>query len=117
MSRYHVLAGLPDNAEELRSLAVVEAGSGADALRLCLRDIDDDRVPRVGVVPPDVTEALERERQLLRQRLREPEMYFIVTAVEAEEHFVRDYDGEVRDATEVARRHSRIRGALGVDAL
>jgi hypothetical protein len=84
MSRYHMLAGLPDSAEELRSLAVVEAGSGADALRLCLR---------------------------------EPEMYFIVTAVEAEEHFVRDYDGEVRDATEVARRHSRIRSALDVDAL
>jgi hypothetical protein len=86
-------------------------------LRLCLRDIDDDQVSCTGVLPPDVTGALERERQLLRERLRQPDMYFIVTAVAAELHFVRDHDGEVRDATVVARRRARMQRAFGVDAL
>jgi hypothetical protein len=51
----------------------------------------------------------------LRQALAEPDVWFIVTPVEAEAHFVRDYDGVVEDAGEVGRRRVRVQREFGVD--
>jgi len=47
---------------------------------------------------PELAELLRREQQQLPAALAEPDVSFIVTPVEAEAHFVRDYDGEIKPA-------------------
>ena len=66
---------------------------------------------------PELAELLRREQQQLRDALAEPDVSFIVTPVEAEAHFMRDYDGEIRSADEVERRRARMRRDFGVDVL
>lgn len=103
MTRYHVVAGLPDSAEELHSLAVVEAASPDLAIQRCLHDIDDGCAMGGDPLPPRIADALRREHAFLRQRLREPGTYLVVTPVAAETHFMVDDDGVARAANEVER--------------
>ena len=60
---------------------------------------------------------LRREQQQLRDVLAEPDVSFIVTPVEAEAHFVRDHDSDIKPADEVEGRQARIRRDFGVDVL
>jgi hypothetical protein len=64
-----------------------------------------------------VAELLRREQRQLPDAFAEPDVAFIVVPVEAEAHFVRDYDGQVRPAAEVERRRAWMRRDFGVDVL
>ena len=103
MPRYHVMAGLPDSAEDLRSLAVVEAASPRLAIQRCQFHIDDGRLLIHDRLPVQLADALRAELDQLRERLREPGMYLVVTPVAAESHFIVDDAGAVREADELER--------------
>ena len=103
MSRYHVVASLSGSAEQLHSLAVVEAASPRLAIEGCLRDLDGGGWVGTGPLLLEIGDALRREHAFLRQRLREPGMYLVVTPVTAETHFMVDDEGVIRPADEAER--------------
>ncbi len=110
MGRYHVLAAIGEAAEDHRSLGVLEAGSAREALDRCLLGIEGD--PDLDGVPPDLVFRARQEWLQLQEQVRQPDAYFIVTPVEAEAHFVRDRDGQVRDAATAERRRTILRRAF-----
>lgn len=119
MTLFHVIAAAGDAAEDLRSLGLFDAPSARDALARCLAQLDEDPVVdhEAALRDPDVADLLRREQQQLRAVLAEPDSSFIVTPVEAEAHFVRDHDGEIRPAEEVEQRRARMRRDFGVDVV
>jgi hypothetical protein len=119
MRAFHVLATVGDLADDLRSLGVYEGPSARDALVRCLAELEEDPVSDHQVVLRDreVNDLLRREHWQLRDALAEPDVSFIVTPVAAEAHFVRDYDGVIKDACEVNRKRARMRREFGVDVL
>jgi hypothetical protein len=119
MTAYHVLAATGDFAEEMRSLGLHDGPSARDALARCLAQLDEDPVAdhEAALRDPGLADLLRREQQQLRDALAETDVSFIVTPVEAEAHFVRDHDGVVKDAGEVARRRARMRREFGVDVV
>jgi hypothetical protein len=110
MTRFHVLAAAGDFADDLRSLGLHDAATAHDALARCLAQLDEDPVAdhAAALRDPELAEMLRREQLQLRDALAEPDVSFIVTPVEVEAHFVRDYDGVVKDAGEVERRRARM---------
>jgi len=56
---------------------------------------------------------LLQEQAQLRAALAEMDVSFIVALVDAEAHFFRDYDGEVKPAVDVERWRARMRRGLG----
>ena len=119
MAKFHVLAAAGDSAEEFRSLGLYEAASARDALVRCLAQLHEDPVDdhAAALGDPELAELLRRDQQHLRDVLAELDVSFIVTRVEAEAHFVRDYDGLVKPAVEVERRRARMRWDFGVDVV
>jgi hypothetical protein len=119
MTMFHVLAAVGDSAEELRSLGLHNAASAREALGRCLAGLDEDPVAdhNAALCDPELAELLRREQRQLRDALTEPDVWFIVTPVEVEAHFVRDHDGVVKDAGDVERRRARMRREFGVDVL
>jgi hypothetical protein len=114
-TKFHVLAAAGDLADELRSLGVHDAASARDALLCCLAHLDEDPVAdhEAALRDPELADLLRREQQQLREALAEPDVSFVVAPVDAEAHFVRDHDGVVKDAGEVARRRARMRREWG----
>jgi hypothetical protein len=115
MGRYHVLAAIGEAAEDHRSLGVLEAGSAREALDSCLDELDGD--PDLDGVPSQLAFRAHQEWVRLREQVHQPDAYFIVTPVEAEAHFVRDRQGEIRDAASVERHDSILRRTFGLDVL
>ncbi len=113
MPVYHVLAAIGDFADDHRSLGVFEAASAREALVHCLHEYDQD--PKFEGVPADVAAVGLADHRRLRRQLHEVGAYFVVCPVEAEAHFLRDHDGEVRDAGEVERRRRMISRDFGLD--
>ncbi len=116
---FHVLAAAGDTADDLRSVGLYQAASAREALVRCLAQLDEDPVADHKALLRDleVAELLRREQLQLGTALAEPDVSFIVTPVEAEAHFVCDYDDVVKDAREVERKRARMRRDFGVDVL
>jgi hypothetical protein len=113
MGRYHVLAAIGEAAEDHTSLGVLEAGSAREALDRCLGALDGG--PELGGLRTGSAWQLRQEWERLQEQVRQPDAYFIVTPVDAESHFVRDRDGEIRDVATVERREAILRRTFGVD--
>lgn len=118
MTTYHVIAAAGDAAEDLRSLGSFETASARMALEACLAHLERDPVANVDpelVGLDGVAELFRVEQHHLREALAEPDVSYIVVPTEAEAHFVRDFDGNVEEASEVERKRAQLRRDLGID--